>query len=117
MALKICEHCAKAFLDGGEEEKTPLCPECAEYLEELYRQAWTWLRDHSSADGRLRRVTSARLAEELGVDVRSIEVLVKMDRIQTSASSAKKVSGKDLETLKALKRGLSGSGRQRRERR
>ena len=117
MALKICEHCTKAYLDGGEQEKTPLCPECAEYLEELYRQAWTWLRDHSSADGRLRKVTSARLAEELGVDVRSIEVLVKMDRIQTSASSAKKVSGKDLETLKALKRGLSGSGRERRGRR
>ena len=117
MALKICEHCSKAYLDGGEEEKTPLCPDCAEYLETLYRQAWTWLRDHSSADGRLRRVTSARLAEEIGADVKSIEVLVKMDRIQTSASSAKKASGKDLETLKALKRGLSGSGRERRGRR
>ncbi len=117
MALKICDHCSRAYLDGGEEEKTPLCPDCAEYLEALYRQAWTWLRDHSSADGRLRRVTSARLAEELGVDVRSIEVLVKMDRIQTSASSSQKVPGKDLETLKALRRGLPGGGRERRGRR
>ncbi len=113
MALKICEHCAKAYLDGGDEEKTPLCPDCAEYLEDLYRQAWTWLRDHSSEDGRPRRITSARLAGELGVDVKSIEVLVKMDRIQTSASTAKKDPGKDLESLKALRRGLPG-GRERR---
>ena len=117
MALKICEHCSKAYLDGGEEEKTPLCPDCADYLETLYRQAWTWLRDHSSADGKPRRVTSARLAEVLGVDAKSIEVLVKMDRIQTSASLSKKASGKDLETLKALRRGLSGGGRERKGRR
>ena len=108
MALKICEHCGRAFIDGGEEAATPVCPDCAEYLDEVYREAWSWLRDRTSEDGRQRRVTAARLAAELGVEVKSIEVLVKMDRIQTSASSAEEKAEKTLETLKALRRSLSG---------
>ncbi|MGI6783920.1 MAG: hypothetical protein ACOX5A_06795 [Aminivibrio sp.] len=116
MALKICEHCNKAFIDGGEETGIPICPDCAEYLDEVYRAAWSWLRDRTSEDGRQRRVTAARLARAIDVDVKSIEVLVKMDRIQTSASSSGERPDKDLDTLKALRRSLSGS-RYRKDRR
>lgn len=117
MALKICEHCAKAYISGEEEEKTPLCPDCADYLDQLYRQAWTWLRDHTAEDGRSRRVTSARLAKELGVDEKSIEVLVKMDRIQTSVSVEREKLAKDLDALKALRKKLPPGERRGRGRR
>lgn len=116
MALKICEHCSRAFIDGGESSGVPICPDCEEYLDELYREAWSWLRDRSAEDGRQRRVTAAKLAEALGVESKSIEVLVKMDRIQTSASSQGEGAEKDLDALKALKRSLSGR-RYRRTRR
>lgn len=116
MALKICEHCNRAFIDGGESEAVAICPDCAEYLDELYREAWSWLRDRSSEEGRQRRVTALRLAKVLGVEVKSIEVLVKMGRIQTSASSSEEAAEKDLETLKAIRRSMTGE-RYRRERR
>lgn len=112
MALKICEHCNKAFLDEGGEEKASLCFPCAEFLDALYCQAWTWLRDHSSTDGGREKITSAQLAEMLHVDVKSVDFLVKMGRIQTSASSSKKErTKKDLENVRAIKKGVPGRGR------
>ena len=118
MALRMCAHCGKAYLDGGEQEKIPLCLECADFLNKLYRQAWTWLRDRTAQEGKHPRITSSQLAEILSVDVRSIELLVKLDRIQTDLSSEEKAqSKKDLDTLKTMGRKLARKGRQKYSRR
>ncbi len=114
MALRMCAHCGKAYLDGGEQEKVPLCAECADFLNTLYRQAWTWLRDRTAEEGKHPRITSSQLAEILSVDVRSIELLVKLDRIQTDLSAEEKTQArKDLDTLKTMGRKLARKGRQK----
>ena len=114
MALKMCAHCGKAYIDGGEREKVPLCLECAVFLNALYRKAWTWLRDKTAEEGRHPRITSSQLAEILSVDVRSIELLVKLDRIQTDAAADEKPqSRKDIDTLKTMGRKLARKGRQK----
>ncbi|GAB1399089.1 hypothetical protein MASR2M17_08550 [Aminivibrio sp.] len=112
MALKMCAHCGKAYLDGGEQEKVPLCVECSEFLNGLYRRAWTWLRDRTAEEGRHPRITSAELAEVLAVDVRSIELLVKLDRIQTDMPSLdeEKHPRKDRETMKIMGRRIARKG-------
>jgi hypothetical protein len=117
MALKMCAHCSKAYLDGGEQEKIFLCTECSDFLNTLYRKAWTWLRDRTAEEGRHPRVTSAQLAEILSVDVRSIELLVKLDRIQTDMPSEEEDrSLKVRETIKTMgrrnaRKGWQGYGR------
>ncbi|NLB82987.1 MAG: hypothetical protein GX791_01945 [Synergistaceae bacterium] len=111
MALKMCAHCGKAYLDGGEQEKISLCAECSDFLNALYRKAWTWLRDRTAEEGRHPRITSAQLAEILSVDVRSIELLVKLDRIQTDQPSEEEShSRKDRETMKIMGRRIARKG-------
>ena len=111
MALKMCAHCGKAYLDGGEQEKVSLCAECADFLNTLYRKAWTWLRDRTADEGRHPRITSAQLAEVLSVDVRSIELLVKLDRIQTDLPSEEEDRPRKVrETMKTMGRRIPRKG-------
>ena len=111
MALKKCAHCGKAYLDGGEQEKISLCAECSDFLNALYRKAWTWLRDRTAEEGKHPRITSAQLAEILSVDVRSIELLVKLDRIQTDLpSEEEKHPRKERETMKTMGRRIARKG-------
>ena len=121
MALKICEHCGKAWLDDGGEIRVSLCPLCTDYLDTLYMQAWSYLRDSAAEGGRQRKITAAQLAEELDVEPRSIDLLVKIGKIQTSSSSEPETrsgaSAKELDALRKIRKGLRGSSRYgRRER-
>lgn len=110
MALKICEHCGNAYLDDGEERETAICLSCSAYMDDLYMQAWSFLRDRMSEGGRRREITALQLAEHLRVDVKSIELLVKMGKIQTKTSSGedgkKGKTVKDLDILRKVRKGL-----------
>lgn len=110
MALRICEHCGNAYLDDGEERETAICLSCSSYIDDLYMHAWSFLRDWMSEGGRRREITAQQLAAHLRVDVKSIELLVKMGKIQTKTSSdengKKGKAAKDLDVLRKVRKGL-----------
>lgn len=114
MALRVCEYCGKAWIDGGENKPAPLCPRCAEELNGIYMLAWSYLRDSTAEFGRHRKISAQQLASELGIDVKAIDMLVKMGKIQTEAAADDKTPEereRDLETLRKLRKGLRRSSR------
>ncbi|MDI9370098.1 MAG: hypothetical protein GX181_09020 [Synergistaceae bacterium] len=111
MALRVCEYCGKAWISGEEEQDIPICPPCEEELNGIYKLIWSYLRDAASESGRSRKVSAQALSEEIGIDIRAIELLVKMGRIQTDTSIDDKSDEerkKYLDVLSKVRMGLKG---------
>ncbi len=120
MALKVCDYCGRAWIGGEEVQPVPVCPSCEEELNGIYKLIWGYLRDAASESGRSRKISAQALSEELGIDIRAIELLVKMGRIQTDPSIDERSleeKKKYLDVLSKVRSGLKGRPRRDREKR
>ncbi|MFA7620455.1 MAG: hypothetical protein WCY56_01275 [Aminobacteriaceae bacterium] len=111
MALRVCEYCGKAWIGGDEEQSVPICQPCEEELNGIYKLIWGYLRDAASESGRNRKISAQALSEELGIDIRAIELLVKMGRIQTDPAvdeKSQEEKKKYLDVLSKVRKGLKG---------
>lgn len=109
MALRVCEYCGKAWIGGDEDMAVPLCPGCEEELEGIYKLAWNYLRDAATESGRHRKVSAQELASALEVDVKAIETLVKLGKIQTEASLGERTpeeKKRNLDKLSRIRKGI-----------
>jgi len=114
MALKICEYCGKAWFDEGGEKQVSLCPPCAQEVQGIYMLAWGYLRDNTAEAGRHRKVSIQQLADELGIDTKAINLLVKMGKIQIESfageGNADEIA-RNLEILRKLRKNVRGSSK------
>lgn len=120
MALRVCEYCGKAWIDEGGEKQVPLCSPCAQELQGIYMLAWGYLRDNTAEPGRHRKISIQQLADELGVDTKAINLLVKMGNIQIESFAGEANAdaiARNLEILQKLRKKVRGSSRYNRSRR
>lgn len=107
MEMIPCQRCGKPFASNG--PKT--CPKCMRRLEEIYERVRTYIRDHSD-----REVDIPTIAEELGEDVRDIELLAYMGWLDRDTEGPDQLSPeerKKQELLKEFQKGLSKDGKKR----